>query len=210
MMTEVDEPGCVAGLLIAELEGEAEFVDRGRFDIDAEKALDKLARFQLADSSAHVVRLVEAGILLGAQTIRFELDRRQMRVRFEAPEPVSISRVGLERLFSVLVGSEGDEDPAASLDVGPERAALVQLAVAVLAAMRSTPLELRIESIGGDREGHRRVFTGGGSRGVERITGEPGTRIYLLDPGRDVMGEREQLYARCKHALAEIFVDGAS
>lgn len=204
----------VAAQLIAALEGEAELVDRGSFDIDAEVALDKLARFQLADPSAYVLRLVEAGLLLGAQTVRVEISRRALRASFEAPEPVELPLVALERLFSVLVGvgaaeeiSEAGSGPRSGPDE-PARAALVLLAVAMVTAMRGAPLELHIESVGADRKGHRRVFVGRGRPTTERVEGDPGTRVLLIDPGRDVSSERALLVDRCRHALAEILVDG--
>lgn len=123
----------------------------------------------VADPAAHVLRLVEAGVSLGAQTIRFEITRRELRASFEAPECVFVSRSVLERLFSVLVGSE-PRDEGQDVDTGPKPAlaAQLQLAVAMLAAMRMNPHELYIESVGADREGHRRVFVGRGQAVTER------------------------------------------
>ncbi|HLT35907.1 MAG TPA: hypothetical protein VK034_06470 [Enhygromyxa sp.] len=60
----MDDPSSasIADRLARELEQSAELVDHGSFDIDAGRALDKLTHFQLADPSAYVLRLAEAGL----------------------------------------------------------------------------------------------------------------------------------------------------
>ncbi|HVH98378.1 MAG TPA: hypothetical protein VM869_06700, partial [Enhygromyxa sp.] len=86
-----DDAPSVATRLALELERSAEFVDEGSFDIDASRALDKLARFQLADPRRYVLRLAEAGLLARASRLRFDVGGGSVSVAFDRDrDPVVI------------------------------------------------------------------------------------------------------------------------
>ncbi|MFO7563251.1 MAG: hypothetical protein R6X02_11460 [Enhygromyxa sp.] len=210
-MGDDDSQLSIADRLAAELERSAELVDEGSFDIDAGRALDKLARFQLADPRAYVLRFAEAGLLAGASALRFDVEGAMVRVSFDREgDPVLLPGPALERLLSVLVGRT--PIPAD----WPPRALLMQLAVGVVAALGLEPAYLAIESVGADHRGHRQVF--GGEPKLEVLTAaEPGTRIYMVEAaGLDqridgLIGQRPEhalLLEHCRHARTPIFLDG--
>lgn len=201
-------PESVADQLAAQLAGGGELVDHGGFDIDAQRALDKLAKFQLADPHAYILRWAEAGLIAGAERLRFDLDGELVCVAFDAPSSTAvIPGPALERLLTVLV------TPTA--EVAVERELLAQLAVGVLAAQRLDPRYLAIESVGPDRRGARMVY--GHAGGLEPVTdAEPGTRVYFgerFDVGQRLDGalgqrrEHELLRRHCAHVRTPIFVD---
>lgn len=209
-MTEV-EPDSVAGRLAAELEGGGEFVDEGGFDIDANRALGKLAQFQLAEPRAYVLRWAEAGLIAGATQLRFDVDGDVLAASFDREgDPIVIPGAALERLLAVLV-SRG---PPTQTQL--PRELLAQLAVGVVAALGLSPTYLAIESVGRDRGGARMVF--GDAGGVESLVdAEPGTRIYLredLSVGSQLVGATGQrpehllLRDHCRYAATPIFLDG--
>jgi len=205
-----DDAPSVATRLVLELERSAEFVDEGSFDIDASRALDKLARFQLADPRRYVLRLAEAGLLARASRLRFDVGGGSVSVAFDRDrDPVVIPGAALERLLSVLVKTS--QLPAD----WPPRSMLVQLAIGVIGALRLEPYYLAIESVGADRHGHRQIYSGEPKLEILSAA-EPGTRIYLrertgLDQHVDaVVGRRPEhvlLLEYCRHAPTPIFLD---
>jgi hypothetical protein len=77
----------VAIALIAQLEAEAAFVDAGGFTLDAHKAREKLAAYQLADPARLVLLLVEAAHLLPNCTdITFTIASGSTKVVFQGVE----------------------------------------------------------------------------------------------------------------------------
>lgn len=202
------KPTSVADRLAAELaeDADAELVDGGSFDIDADRALDKLGRFQLAEPRAHVLRLCEAGLIAGAERLVFEVSHRELRASFLGPEVAVIPGRVLERLLSVLIGRDPTQGEGSE---GVPREMLVQLAIAVIAKLRAKPLELSVASVGRDGHGWRQVFAGRGRAVLEEVQGgDPGVHVHLIDPGRDAKGERDLLLEHARHLETELILDG--
>jgi hypothetical protein len=212
-MTDPADPTApsVADRLVGELEQGGELVDEGGFDIDAGRALAKLAQFQLVEPRAYVLRLAEVGLLAGAAQLRFDVELNTLRASFDRPgNAVVLPKSVLERLTTVLVSR-------APLPAGsPPRALLTQLAVATLAIHRLRPRYFAIESVGADGRGLRRVEVP--EPKTEALVGAaPGTRIYVvegvdvglvLEAAVDERIEERLLRERCRFARTPIFLDG--
>jgi hypothetical protein len=77
----------VANVLVAQLEAEADFVEAGSFTLDASKAREKLAGYQLAEPERFVLLLVEAAHLLPNCTgVAFTIDNSSTKVVFHGAE----------------------------------------------------------------------------------------------------------------------------
>jgi len=199
----------VAARLAAELEQGAEFVDHGSFVIDAERALDQLAHYQLGGEGSYVLRFAEAALLAGVTYLRFVLKPGSLCASFVyGSEPFVIPGPALEHLTSVLV------NPSPLPADWPARALLVNLAIGVVAVLRRKPTYLAIESVGRDGRGWRMVYAS--QAGLEPVVdAAPGIRIYLREAvalfGRLEMShplERKLLCEHSRFARTWIDVDG--
>ena len=194
------EPGNVADRLVAALAAEGEHAGDGSFDIDAAKGLAKLERYQLADPRAHVLRLIEAGLIGRVAGIRIDFRVGGFTLAWTREPALVIPPASLDRLVTVLVGRESVPD-------GLPRGLLVQLAVAVLALMR-IGARVAITSVDAEGQGARVVFEPGVAQRREPVeSGAPaGTRIEVtgLD---DCERERELIAEHARAVTIPIVVD---
>ncbi|MFV8753856.1 hypothetical protein ACNOYE_25200 [Nannocystaceae bacterium ST9] len=82
---ETNETDEVAKRLIAELETDAQLVDRGAFTIDDAMARTKLAHFRLAEPAAWACLVVEAASCFGARRVDVFARLDQLEIRFDGP-----------------------------------------------------------------------------------------------------------------------------
>lgn len=65
----------------------------GEFTLDPVGAMEKLARYQLADAGHWVVKVIQAGVVLGAREIRCTLNYNRTRVCFLGGNAVDGDRI---------------------------------------------------------------------------------------------------------------------
>jgi hypothetical protein len=122
------EPG-----LVDQLRGGAAPVDAGRFRIDANRALEKLRRFRLADPHHYVLELIRAAVASRARWVEVRTDADDFELGFDGdPFPPGILK---ELLAQALLG--GDDRDA-------RRARLLSLGVAGALALQ--PRWVRVQS----------------------------------------------------------------
>jgi hypothetical protein len=124
-VTEADSTPAsdVAIALVAQLEAEANFVEAGRFTLDASKAREKLAAYQLAEPERFVLLLVEAAHLLPNCTgIAFTIDSNTTKVIFQG---VELRRDELHGCFDAMFIDITGLDPEKAREIrGRQRLAL--------------------------------------------------------------------------------------
>ncbi|MBA2664716.1 MAG: hypothetical protein H0U74_20685 [Bradymonadaceae bacterium] len=176
---------------------------RGEFRLDAERAKEKMARFQLVDPHRYVLELVKAAHLLEASVIEFVIDADEMEVFFDGQ---TLDFEEVSDFYSAAFSARTDD----------RQRAVRHLAIAVNAAQALGPREIVLESIAA-RGGCRLVL----GRGVEpvpvRLGPEitpglvkissalaVGTRVYLRQrmQTRHIMQFFDKLKGRLNETLA--------
>lgn len=192
----------VAVALVAQLEAGASFVDAGSFTLDAHKAREKLAAYQLAEPERYVLLLVEAAHLLPNCTgVAFTIDRSSTTVVFQG---VGLQRDELDGCFAVMFID------VAGLD--PEHARAVQgrqcLALALNTALG---LESRIEMTS-MRAGSGFVHAVFDSDGRVHTREEAGTyttsEVVVEIRARQLADKQRELLSRdARYAMVPVHVD---
>ncbi len=117
-----------------------ELVSVGRFGIDGEKARDKLRLYQLADPRAWVLLVVEAVVLAGTTSVRFEFDADDVRIDCEG------ARLGAAELDNLLAALFVGIDEQATAAERLRARVRQQLAFAINAALALEPRFVRFSS----------------------------------------------------------------
>lgn len=193
--------------LIGRMEGEGTLESEGGFSLDRDKAREKMRQFQLDDPHRYVLLLAQAAGAKGAQTLVFDIDTDDMRLRFDG---APFNRVDLDELYASLFANRHD---GAML-------ARQELALALNAAMALQPRYITLESGDGAR-GVRLHMRPGQDDRIEEAEGiEAGTRIHVKDrfrPGlfvkfwRDVAGtapEERLIKSHCAWSTRTVMLDG--
>ncbi|MFV8748975.1 hypothetical protein ACNOYE_00330 [Nannocystaceae bacterium ST9] len=187
---------------------------RGRFTLDSEKAREKLRQYQLADPHRYVLLLVEAMTLAGARKLEFSIDADDVRLRCFCRPFSHAQLVDLYGSLFVEVDATLGEFERSHLR------GLQQLAYALNSAMALNPRFIEVESVDVEGQGVALVLAPERPDRLERITGEPGTRVHVRDrfrPGllveffRSVGGklaEQQLLRRHCRWSPIAIELDG--
>ena len=122
----------LAGLM-AGLRRDAPRVDRGRFRIDAERALQKLQDFRLPEPEMYVLELLRAAIASGARTVEVRADADDFELAFDGR---SFPEAMLRELPSHALGA-GE---------GPDAARFQLLALGVVGALALRPRFIDVQS----------------------------------------------------------------
>lgn len=109
------EPEDEMSAFLAQLRSEGETASQGAFTLEAGKAREKLAQFQLQDPRAFVVHLVAGAVAHGSEQVRVYLDSDDLVVDFDGP-PVGRGR--LEQLFASLLSDDREQAPLRHWAVG--------------------------------------------------------------------------------------------
>jgi hypothetical protein len=181
----------------------------GRFEVDAAKAREKLAQFQLEDPHLYVLEFVQAAHLLGASKILVTQDADELEVRFDGQV---LEAEHLRGLWSMAMSRHQD----------PRLRALRHLAIGINASEGLRPAVLIVESGAGDAV-QRLVMRAGQPEVVEQVSapeGWLGTRVYVREawrPGhmvefwrgvRGALEETQHVRRRCVRSEAHIEVGG--
>jgi hypothetical protein len=189
--------------LMQELRADGALDSEGRFTLDREQARAKMQKFQLADPRRYVLELVQAAVLRGAETIDFEIDADDMRVRFDG---LAFTPAEIDDLYGSLFGDGNSR----------EIRGVRQLALALNAALGMEPKFVHLRS--GEVELRSRPGERDEIQTHEQAV--PGTQIHVrqrvrprlvLDFLRNLtgrLGEEQYLRDRCLYARAKIVLDG--
>ena len=137
--------------LLARSRSPGKFVERRRFTLSREKAIEKQREFALRHPRQYVLELVQAAVFAGATYIAIDTRPHTMLVAWVGGKPLGGKQV--ENLLDYLFADRGD----------PEIRHLVQLAVGVNAILQRRPRTLRIESGDGDSAIRMVIEAGRGS-----------------------------------------------
>lgn len=130
-MTQLDD-------LLARSQRPGAFVERRRFTLSRDKAIEKQREFALRHPSQYVLELVQAAVFAGASYIA--VDSRATSVLVAWVGGRALRDRELEQILDYLFADRGD----------PDVRHLVQLAVGVNALLQRKPRMLRIETGDGD------------------------------------------------------------
>ena len=125
--------------LLARSSKPGKFVERRRFKLSRDKAIEKQREFALRHPSQYVTEFVQAAVFAGATYIAIDAKPHSLLVAWVGGKPLDQDEV--ENLLDYLFADRGD----------PTVRHLVQLAVGVNAALQRKPTVLRIESGNGER-----------------------------------------------------------
>ena len=170
--------------LLGELASEGTRAASGSFGIDAERAREKMQKFQLANPYAYVLELVQAAHLLGASKIDIEVDADELWMTFDG-EPFSPAELG--EIYSAAMGSRESARARASWHI----------AIAFNALSRLDPKIISITAADAQGQGTRLDFTSEKDFEVIDLEGD-----HDLEAGHMQVYVRER--ARLKH-LEEFF-----
>ena len=117
--------------LVADLHADAPLDARGEFSLDAEKAREKLRKFQLAVPEHYVLLLVEAAALRGASLVDLMVDSDDVYLRFDG-DPFTAAE--LDDLYAAIFAESAS----------PTIRARQRLAIAINAAMSMKPSFIKV------------------------------------------------------------------
>lgn len=173
--------------LIKRFQSEGALERRGEFQVDREKAREKMQKFQLPDPHAYVLELVKFATLLGATRIRFEIDADEMRMTCDSE---ALTAEDLENLYGA----------AFSRLKSKRQRALRHLAIGLTAADALSPSVVQIRSVGND--GGASFESKGGEEHIRELSaGTIHTEIYIREKFRP--GHLTEFFSSLAGSLAE-------
>lgn len=182
------------------------FVERRKFSLSRDKAIDKLREFSLRDPRQYVLELIQSAVFSGATYIAVDATSEQVLVAWVGGRPFTEKQLG--SVFDYLFLERGDL----------EHRALIQLAVSLNAVLQRKPKTLRVESGDGSSAGTVRLDMdrkGNGTLGVPESS-MAGTYVYA-EFGADWFGrfsgdqhtpEERLVEERCRFSPVPILLNG--
>ncbi|MCK6504193.1 hypothetical protein L6R53_12465 [Myxococcota bacterium] len=191
--------------ILARSRAPGRFVERRRFSLSREKAVEKLREFSLRHPEQYILELVQAAVFAGARWIAIDVSSE--RLFFAWVGGRSFQRAELENVFDYLFA-----DRAAA-----ETRHLVQLAVALNALLQRRPREVRVESGDGTAAGTVRMDLDRDGKGQlgqpeEAFQGtylvvEHGTSWSARFSGEDFTKEQGLVEERCQYSPVPILLN---
>lgn len=183
-----------------------EFVERRRFTLSREKAIEKQRAFALRDPKRYILELVQSAAHAQASFIAVDVHYERLTMAFVGGRTLRVKE--LEQLFDYLFVDRGDA----------ETRHLIQLAVGLNALLRLRPLSIRVESGAGDTAARMDI------NAKRQVTvGEPlepiaGTYVFAQLRGSwlrrfadtKVFPEQALIEERCVYTSVPILVNGAA
>lgn len=182
--------------LLGELASQGTRAASGSFGIDAERAREKMQKFQLANPYAYVLELVQAAHLLGASKIDIEVDADEMWMTFDGD---SLTPRELGEIYSAAMGSRESARARASWHI----------AIAFNAVARLDPKIIQITAVDARRQAARLDFTSEKDFEVVELTEdhdlEAGhTRVYVREQAR--LEHLEEFFTKFYGVLPELSI----
>lgn len=192
------------GVILEELYSVGTVESSGEFTLNADVALEKMARFQLAEPHLYLLCLVASAVAGGAERFDLAVDADDVVARWDGG---SFSRLELDSLFSNMLVRGRDA----------RQRSLSELALGVRGALGSQPRWVSVESWNGET-GSRLVIRGE-ERSLESLVehGPAFTRVHVkerLALGRLVkkwtsgLPEAHLVERRCTYARMAVTVNG--
>lgn len=183
-----------------------QLVERRKFTLARDKALEKLRSFALRHPRQYVLELVQCAVFAGASWIAVDVDHDRMVLAWVGGRP--LQEAELANIFDYLFASRTNE----------EHRHLVQLAIGVNAILDRRARTVRIESGDGTVEGTLRVDLDRKGRGVVGRPQTPMAGTYVLAEfgpnwlarlAGDTHTEEEALVEeRCRYTPVPILLNG--
>jgi hypothetical protein len=181
------------------------YVERRRFTLSREKAVEKQRAYALRNETQYILELVQAAVLAGASFIAIDIKPATILVAFIGGR--LIQEVELQSILDYLFADRGD----------PKLRHLVQLAIGINALLQRRPRVIRMES--GDGENAVRLELDIKGNGEIGQPAEPISGTYMLmerDLGfweslkrAPAVTEEEKLVAiACSHTPVPIIING--
>ena len=190
--------------LIARSRKPGVFVERRRFTLSRERAIEKLREFSLRHPSQYVLELVQSAVFAGATYLACDARPGSLLIAWVGGKP--FNRRQLEDLLDYLFADRTD----------PETRHLVQLAVGVNAILQRKPKTLRLET--GDGKTSVRLALDAKGNGTVGEVQDPiaGTYLYAEFGGgwfQRFMGsthtpEQALVEERCLYTPVPILLNG--
>lgn len=186
---------------IRELRDTGESLDADFLSIDMEALLRKLPGHSFRSPHHYPVELVRTALVRGAIKVSVTVHRSRVEISDDGP-PLNESK--LEKLCDVFDSRKPAYERQAALAFFED-----ERGIDILAAFSPSPKAVIIETVGKSRSGARITFRRGAQPHRRASSGEPGTRITILRAEGNTQKERETLRDYCRHAGAEILMDGS-
>ena len=184
------------------------FVERKRFTLSRDKAVEKLREFALRHPQQYVLELVQGAVFAGARWIAFDIEPDRLLFAYVGGRPLDGG--GLANIFDYLFAAGTD----------PANRHMVQLAIALNAILQRNPSLVRIETGDGTREGTVRMDLDKKGRAVlgtpERYLGgtyllvEFGGGWFDRFTGDVIPPEQALIEERCRYTPVPILLNGSA
>ena len=142
------------------------YLERRRFTLSREKALEKQRAYALRSDTQYILELVQAAVLAGASFIAIDIKPESILVAFIGGR--LIQEQELQSILDYLFADRGD----------PKLRHLVQLAIGINALLQRSPRVIRMES--GDGHHGVRLELDKQGNGQMGQPAEPITGTYML------------------------------
>ena len=184
------------------------FVERKRFTLSRDKAVEKLREFALRHPQQYVLELVQAAVFAGARWIAFDIEPDRLLFAYVGGRPLDGG--GLANIFDYLFAAR----------TNTESRHMVQLAIALNAILQRNPSLVRIETGDGTEANTVRMDLDKKGRAVlgtpERYLGgtyllvEFGGGWFDRFVGDVVPPEQALIEERCRYTPVPILLNGAA
>ena len=184
------------------------FVERKRFTLSRDKAVEKLREFALRHPQQYVLELVQAAVFAGARWIAFDIEPERLLFAYVGGRPLDGD--GLANIFDYLFTAGKD----------PNSRHMVQLAIALNAILQRDPKLVRIETGDGTADGTVRMDLDKKGRAVlgtpDRYLGgtyllvEFGSGWFDRFVGDAVLPEQALIEERCRYTPVPILLNGSA
>ncbi|MBX2802945.1 MAG: hypothetical protein KTR31_35005, partial [Myxococcales bacterium] len=192
--------------LLARSRSPGTLIERRRFTLSRDKAIEKQREFALRDPKQYVLELVQAAVFGGATYIAIDTRPHSLLVAWVGGNALTAKE--LEDLFDYLFADRGDA----------RWRHLVQLAIGVNAILQRRPRTLRIES--GDGESAVRLDLDAAGKGTLGTPTDPiaGTYLYVEYGGgwfsrfrsNTLTDEQALVERRCLYTPVPILLNGSA
>ncbi len=182
------------------------FVERKKFSLSRDKAIDKLREFSLRDPRQYVLELIQSAVFSGATYIAVDATAENVLVAWVGGRPFTEKQLG--SVFDYLFLDRGDL----------EHRALIQLAVSLNAMLQRKPKTLRVESGDGtagntvrldmDRRGNGTLGVPESSLAGTYVLAEFGADWFSRFSGDQHTPEERLVEERCRFSPVPILLNG--
>jgi hypothetical protein len=192
--------------ILARSRGPGAFVERSRFTLARDKAVEKMREYALRDPRRYILEIIQGAVFSGARFLAIDVCEQHVSIAWVGGRAYQVHE--LENLLDYLLSRRR----------GADHRHVVQLAVAVNALLQRKPKLIRIESGDGTREGTVLIEMdkdGNGVRG-EPQEGLAGTYLYAefeqswsdRFSTSDLTDEQQLIETHCQYSSVPILLNG--